>query len=364
MTDSFSVSAVGDLQLGDSPTTVGYGFFSRYRGTALDPLFDETRGLIAGADVVFGNLETTLVAPAVGEKRRSALQMRGEPQFAAALRRVGFNVLNVANNHAVQHGDETFHRTVATVREAGIACVGVRGEGPWASEPALLRGGRIGVLGYCQRPRQWGSAVPPYAEGTRAEICADVRRLRETGAIVIVSLHWGEEFVPVPSNEELRLGHDIIDAGATLILGHHPHVTRPAEFYKRGAIVHSLGNFMGDMTWYRPFRSGAIFRCRLSEDGVSDARITPTKLATDYRPRPELPELAPLLTSDMRSMDETTYQRAIATTWRDQRLAGYIDLIAKLPRIPFPILVQLTTQTVKNKVAAVITRITGREASA
>jgi poly-gamma-glutamate synthesis protein (capsule biosynthesis protein) len=289
--------------------------------------------------------------------------MRGEPQFAAALQRVGFNVLNVANNHAVQHGDETFHRTLAAVREAGIACVGVRGTGSWASEPALLCGGRVGVLGYCQRPRQWGTAIPPYAEGTREEICADVRRLRETGAIVIVSLHWGEEFVPEPSNSELQLGHDIIDAGANLILGHHPHVTRPAESYKHAVIVHSLGNFMGDMTWYKPFRTGAIFRCGLSVEGVSHAHVTPTKLGNDYHPQPSPPDIAPCPTSQMRAMDEAAYHRAIARTWRDQRLAGYSDMLANLRRIPFPILMQLTTETAKNKIAAAVARVTGRAAS-
>ena len=83
MTASLRVVAVGDLQLGDSPTTVGYGFYSRYARRPLDPLFDATRAALAGADIVFGNLETMLEPPAAGESRRSELQLRGARSFAA-----------------------------------------------------------------------------------------------------------------------------------------------------------------------------------------------------------------------------------------------------------------------------------------
>lgn len=351
--------AVGDLQLGDSPTTVGYGFYSRYRGTSLEPLFADTRSSLSGADILFGNLETTLIPPPPGDNSRGGLQLRGEPGFAAALAKVGFSVLNVANNHAVQHGVETFNATVSAVRSAGIACCGVRGTGPWASEPALLsvNDTTVGVLGYCLRPRQYGPAVPPYAEGDLTSICADIARLRAQGAVVIVSMHWGEEFVPRPSTEEIAMGHAIIDAGAAAILGHHPHVTRPVELYKNTLIAHSLGNFMGDMVWHAPFRRGMVLRFTLDDRGVRDASTLDTYMSDDYTPTPAPGVVpAPVPAGPITGLEQADYDRAVVDTIRRGRIASYRSAILNLPRTPIRILTQLVTQTIRNKLAALLSR--------
>jgi len=222
------VAAVGDLQLGDSPTSVGFGFGSRFADSDLTSVLDGIRPALR-ADVVFGNLEVPLSPRSSATSSLSSRQMRGDPRFAPMLRAAGFTVLNVANNHAVQHGVDAFHDSVAALRAAGIAPCGLRGAAPWASAPAILVANsvRVGILAYCLRPRQYGDAEPPYAEGSPDEIGADVRRVSADVDCVLVSLHWGEEFVPVPSVEEASFARSLIDAGATLILGHHPHVARP-----------------------------------------------------------------------------------------------------------------------------------------
>jgi poly-gamma-glutamate synthesis protein (capsule biosynthesis protein) len=354
-----TVVAVGDLQLGDSPTTVGYGFYSKYRGRSLTPLFDATRPALTGADILFGNLETTLIPPPAGANSRGRLQLRGEQAFARALKEVGFTVLNVANNHAVQHGDETFHETVRTVRAAGIACVGLRGTDGWTSEPARLSidGGTVGVLGYCLRPRQYGPGTPPYAEGDAESICADVRRLKAEGAIVIVSMHWGEEFVSRPSESEIAMGHAIIDAGAAAILGHHPHVTRPVELYQNTLIAHSLGNFMGDMTWHPMFRLGMVLRFSLGDAGVRDATVLDTFMTDDYTPIPA-PGKTPMAVASagVAGMSEADYDRAVDATIRAGRMASYRSAIVNLPRTPLKILIQLVVNTLTNKVGGLFGR--------
>src|SRR5690349_12917072 len=231
------VAAVGDLQLGDSPVSVGFGLTSRYRSRGLDGVLSPLRPLFDGADLVFGNLECPLSTAGLDATSWRSAQLRGEPSFAGALARAGFTVLNVANNHAVQHGSDAFRETVDLLTGAGIQCCGVRGEGSWCSQPAILpmpgsTGRRLGVLGYCLRPRQYGTQEPPFAEGTGAEILGDVVRLKASVDAVVVSLHWGEEFVSQPSRAEVALGHAVIEAGAALIIGHHPHVLRPVERYR------------------------------------------------------------------------------------------------------------------------------------
>lgn len=347
-----TVLAVGDLQLGDSPTTVGYGFYSRYRARPIANLLGVVRDSSKGTDVVFGNLETSLEAPRPGEASREGLQLRGDAAFARDLRAVGFTVMNVANNHATQHGVQAFHATVAALASAGIACCGIRGSNGWASDPAMVLGGRVGVLGYCLRPRQYSPDVPPYAEGDRESIVTDVTRLAATGCSVLVSLHWGEEFVPAPSEDEVALAHAIIDAGARMILGHHPHVTRPVEQYRRGIVAYSLGNFIGDMVWYRPFRTGAIVRCTIDGASVKSAAISATHLQDDYRPvLTAEPAVPPMPSSELPVLTATEYANAIRRTWRRQRLASYRFALANAWRTPPRILLQLVADTLRNKLA-------------
>ena len=77
-----------------------------------------------------------------------------------------------------------------------------------------------------------------------------------------------------------------MDAGADLLIGHHPHVLRGCERYGRGWIVYSLGNFLGDMIWSDRMRDSAIAECRLTPDGVEDLELVPVRIADDYRPMP------------------------------------------------------------------------------
>lgn len=364
LTNSARLVAVGDLQLGDSPTTVGYGFYSRYRGNSISSLFASVQSELRGADIVFGNLETILLPPPKGSVQRSELQLRGDRRFATDLRNVGFTILNVANNHAVQHGEDVFHASVKVLRDAGLACCGLRGTAPWSSEPILIpaNGLTVGFLGYSYRPRQYGGGEPPYAEARIDDICADVRRLRERATVVVVSLHWGEEFVPMPSSSEVAIGRAIIESGAAVILGHHPHVTRPAERYRNGLIVHSLGNFMGDMVWYQPFRRGAVLRCTLTADGAANASMTPTRLDDDYVPHltAEAAE-TPLEDGTMQGLNALDYSRAIHQSMRRQRLAAYRAAIQNMPKIPRPILAQMVRQTLRNKLNSVLARFGRRE---
>ncbi|HEX2189571.1 MAG TPA: CapA family protein [Longimicrobiaceae bacterium] len=349
-----TVAAVGDLMLGDSAICVGYGLRSRYSGEGADTLFDGVKHLLAGADMVFGNLETVLSHAGLDPLSLSSAQMRGDPSFAGVLRRAGFDVLSVANNHADQHGADAFAETVALLRAEGIACCGLRGTGAWCSEPVLLdRGARVGVLAYSLRPRQYGSATPPYAEGSSFEILADVRRLRATVDHVVVSLHWGEEFVARPSADEVTLGRALVDTGAALVIGHHPHVVRPVERHRAGVVAYSLGNFAADMVWQPRLREGAVLRCRLTAGGVEGVEVVGTRIGPDFRPVPsgERQEVEAALGAGMPAPE---YRRAVARTVRAQQLASYAYALANAWRYPRPILAQLVTRTIRNKFAGLV----------
>lgn len=353
---SILFTAVGDLQLGDSPTCVGHGFLSRHRTTELAEAILGPCEEFLRADVLFGNLETTLSPAGDRSISRNELQMRGIPRFASSLRAAGFDVVNVANNHTMQHGSTAFKETAITLDEAGVKCCGLRGTGPWSSKPVRIRrhGIDLGLLGYSLRPRHSVIVEPLYAEGTRDGILRDVSRLRAELRNVVVSLHWGEEFVPVPSAAEMRLGHEIIEAGAAVIVGHHPHVVRPIERHGDGIIAYSLGNFIGDMVWYEPFRTGAILRCSIGEGGARAADAIHTHLNRDFLPVPHGTNRATIVPQgELIGLDEKEYANQISRTWRWQRFASYRHALLNSYRTPLPILGQLLRDTMRNKLAAV-----------
>lgn len=346
------LSAVGDVMLGDSAICTGYGFASRYS----DPEFMESMSSVASlfrsADIVFGNLECSLSRSGHAPRKWSTTQLRGRPEFARGLRAAGFDVMNVANNHAAQHGDEAFAETVALMRAAGVECCGVRGDDPWCSEPVILEanGLHLGFLGYCLRPRQYSPATPPYAEGTVAEITADVGRLSTAVDHVIVSLHWGEEYVPTPSQDEVQMAHEIIEAGTAVILGHHPHVPRPVERYGPGVIAYSLSNFISDMIWYSPLRSPLLLTLELAEEPENE-EVTRLRIADDYLPvNDDSPDPFPI-SLDVRGLSETAYQRDVHRTIREGRIASYRHALRNVHRFRSPTLLQLLWTTVRNKLA-------------
>ena len=288
MSDSRTVTlhAVGDIALGDHPLCTGFGTHSRMRREPAAFPFAHVKQLLAGADLRFGNLECTLSERGLKPNDYHSVQMRGHAGYVAALVDAGFEVLNHANNHSMQHGKEPFSDTLQLLKQANIAVCGVAQGAASVPATVTVKGLRIGFLGYSLRPRQYFTETPLYAEGTTQSISSDVRALRSASDIVVVSLHWGDEFIDRPSPADVQLAHDVIDAGADLIIGHHPHVLRGVERHGRGWIVYSLGNFVCDMLWEEETRETAICECRLSATGVEDVRLIPVRINDDSQPVP------------------------------------------------------------------------------
>lgn len=238
-------------------------------------------GMFAGvrdalrADLLFGQMECVLSdrgTPAPNAR----LPMRTAPGVAPVLADVGFDVLSLAGNHAMDYGAQALADTVAHLRDAGIATCGGGATLDEARAPGLLeaKGRRVAFLaynailphGYAAEPNRAGcaplrvhthyEAVEPDQPGTDPRILtfaapadmeallADVRTARARADHVIVSMHWGIHFVrAVLADYQREVGRAIIDAGADAIFGHHPHLLKGVEFHRGRPILHSLGNF-------------------------------------------------------------------------------------------------------------------------
>lgn len=280
-----TLAAVGDLALGDHPARVGNGVGSLCKRVGYDYPFREVNHLFSNYDYVFGNLEYAFKS---APKKQHLLKSQciADPIMSGTLLQTGFKILNVANNHIAQFGTNTFYKTIDLLKGNNIIPIGIADNTSKNTIPVIsdVKGLKLGWLGYSLRPRQHFTGNPPYAEDIEDNILEDIRSLRLKVNHVIVSLHWGDEFIEKPSPGEILLAHKMIDNGASVILGHHPHVLRGIEIYKEGLIAYSLGNFVCDMMWENRLRESMILEITFSSHKIKEYNIIPIFINQTFQP--------------------------------------------------------------------------------
>jgi formylglycine-generating enzyme len=239
-----------------------------------DP-FADFASLLRGADVAVCNLECVL-APG-GQQVLKPYTFRG-PQQALPLLKQYFSAVSVANNHTGDFGPDAFVRQLAMFDEARLPCFGGGRDAREARRPLILerRGLRIALLGrnsFPPRSFAAGENRPGVAWLVDDEVVEDVRaaRRQDHADVVIPFLHWGREESPQPADWQRQLARRLIDAGATAVVGAHPHVTQTIDLYKGRPIVYSLGNFVFD---YYPVDAevhiGWVVRLTVDRSGATD----------------------------------------------------------------------------------------------
>ena len=242
------IAAVGDIMMG---TTFPESILPPEDGASL---FRAVAPLLAGHDVVFGNLEGPLTdaslspkCPKPVRKGRPCFAFRTPPRYAALLAEAGFTTVNVANNHSLDFGMEGLDETLEVLDAAGIEAVG--GERV-AVFPVSGKSVAVAGFSYSLRTRY----VHPLLDVEAArEIVAELKGEYD---LVVVSFHGGaegaramrvadaeEEFMGENRGNVVRFARAVVEAGADLVLGHGPHVPRAIEVYRGKLIAYSLGNF-------------------------------------------------------------------------------------------------------------------------
>ncbi|SRR6056297_1033 len=244
-------SAVGDIMLG---RRVGRlldenGGESAYDGFSF--LFDRS-------DVLFGNLECSLSER--GEKLLGkGIWLRASPDKAEILKDAGFSVLSLANNHILDYGNDALYDTLDFLDDMEIGHVGAGKNIGEARKPEIFTKGdvSIGFLAYnefsyyfwsYEEKRQFAARenVPGTAPMDLAPMLEDIEKLKGEVELVAVSLHWGTEESNMETKEQREIAHAMIDGGADIIIGHHPHVIQGVEIYRGRPIIYSLGNYIFD----------------------------------------------------------------------------------------------------------------------
>jgi poly-gamma-glutamate synthesis protein (capsule biosynthesis protein) len=245
----------------------------------VDP-FAAVAPILRDADVAVGNLECAIGT--TGAPAKKAFTFRAPPAAAGALAAAGIDVVSLANNHVLDFGPDALRETIALLDAAGIAHAGAGMTEADAHAPAHVRarGKTLAFLGYVKVPVEgllpggfdtatWEAHgdAPGVAWADPKRIAADVAAARAGADLVVVMLHSGFEGESAPNIWQIDAARAAIDAGASLVVGAHPHVLQGAARYKAGFIAYSLGNFVFDGTDV----PSAILQVTLDEPGAPGA---------------------------------------------------------------------------------------------
>lgn len=351
--------AVGDIMLGDIPWSYGSGVGSTIERMGPTFPFENCWRQLKEGDIVFGNLEAVLSRFNRAEDRFESTIVRAQPEAVLGLAKAGFNVLSLANNHIMQHGRQAVIETAEILRDNGIASVGVNiPEMALASHTIIERSGmRVACFAYDLRPGQYGLDEALCARRSLDEILWSVEEVKGLVEHVVVSLHWGDEFIRYPSPTQVCMGRKIIETGASLVLGHHPHIVQGIERYRKGIIVYSMGNFVFDLIQSR-FRKSIILRCDLDAVGGITCDLIPIEINRYWQPTVmsqlagdawlrEIDEIGGLIKEDG-NLGE--YEREVELETRRFRRETYYRYILGLLHFPRRHLLSNVMRIIKNRI--------------
>lgn len=280
------ISAVGDIMLDGTarPVMAEQGY--DYPFVKMIPYF-------AGAQIIIGNVEGPLTNRGTPEQDKTFVFRSPPDKVSAALKEAGFNVASLANNHTLDYGAEGLTQTIEALDKVNILHVGAGADLAAARQPAILQfnGQRVAMLAYSMTlPENFfaGPGKAGTAFGHEAHVRADIQAARERADIVLVSFHWGQEGKTTLRDYQTHLGHIAIDAGASAVIGHHPHILQGIEQYKDGIILYSLGNFTFGSYSMKSSRS-AVAQLRFRNARLQSVRLFPINVNNfeiQFQPQP------------------------------------------------------------------------------
>jgi len=242
-------------------------------------LAQDLRKVLHEADVFLANIECPLTDSEIPAWEH-LLALKGKRKVGRVLADLGVNVASLANNHIADYGVKGLEDTISLLEKHGIAWVGAGWSPDEASQPLILdkNNHRIGVLALAQpelsaaKNGKWGAGVLEHDVAIEK-----MRVLSEQVDIAIAYLHFGVEFSEYPTPHQVHLSRSLIDAGARLVIGHHPHVPQGYEYYKDGFIAYSLGNFIFDMPPgpHKFSRLGLLVQAEVDNGTINGVEIIP-----------------------------------------------------------------------------------------
>lgn len=265
--ETIRLTFVGDSMLDRS-------VYRKMSASGIDYPFRLLGDVFDGADLVIGNLEGPITARGNHAVPNGSLLFKFEPETAVALKEAGFDYVSLANNHTYNQGVAGLTDSQTHLAAAGVVAFGHPRQVSM-SDVALveLKGWKLALVG-------WN--MIEVTDTYQDELEAIIQQLDATVDQVVIMPHWGPEYKPQTA-AQVETAHALIDAGADLIIGAHPHTVQGIEIYNNRPIFYSLGNFIFDQYWSDPTEQGLAVRVTLSDTSFT-AELVPIDLR-DSQPR-------------------------------------------------------------------------------
>jgi poly-gamma-glutamate synthesis protein (capsule biosynthesis protein) len=275
---TISVSFVGDLMC--HSTQFNYAYVEE-DSFDFNGVFTEVKEYLSSSDFTIGNLETVLGGKELGY---SGYPLFNAPDdFLYALREAGFDFLVTANNHALDQGEESIRRTLNKLNDLGLKYTGtfLTKEDRDSYRINTINGIDFAVLAY-----SYGTNDVPIPKGKKyiiniidtTLIKEDISKVKKYSPdIILVYFHFGEEYKHEPDTFQKSIVQKTIEYGADIIIGSHPHVVQPVDYFKTingnmdtGFVAYSLGNFISNQRW-RYTDAGVILTIEISKNLFTDS---------------------------------------------------------------------------------------------
>ncbi len=264
---SLSIIAFGDMMLGRYVRVLMDRHGKDY---IFEKLIEQDEDFFQGYDIVFANLEGPIKGQ--GRKGGTSLIFSFNEDIAEFLKSYNFNVLSISNNHSLDQGWAGRDTTIKALEEVEIA---------WCGHPTEADSESV-VFGETETASFAFLCFQDVSSRLNYDNAVDlIKEVREEVDFVLVSIHWGFEYQKNPhQTRQIDPGQRFVDAGADLIIGHHPHVIQPFEIYKDRYIFYSLGNFIFDQYFSQAVQEGLGVKAVLkkTKEGVeTEVELIPMK---------------------------------------------------------------------------------------
>jgi poly-gamma-glutamate capsule biosynthesis protein CapA/YwtB (metallophosphatase superfamily) len=250
--------------------------------------------LLGSADITIGSLDASISDAGQAIGCVQTLDLLAPPQTVEGLVYAGFDVLTVATNHIKDCGraapacDEALLDTVANLRAAGIATTGAGSNLQEAEQPAVVsvNGTRFAFLGYDDVASYYHAGEDSVGTAgldasTLREAIAGARRIAD---VVVVLPHWGTEYTSTPTERQREMARAAVEAGATLVVGNHPHSVQAAEQIDGAFVAYALGNFVFDQNWSPETQEGVILEATFQGPRLVSTNFVPIHIQDMNQP--------------------------------------------------------------------------------
>lgn len=257
---------------------------------------EKLASILSASDITVANLESPFRSDAPRTQINS-LVLRGNPKGILSLIEAGIDVVSLANNHITDMGSSGLAETKQLLSDNQIAFTGAGTDKLEAAQPAIItrNGLRFGFLSYTYGVNVDSTGVF-YNQTNIEQLRQDIANLKPKADIITLLAHFGSEYHVKENNEQEAFAHAAIDAGATLVVGAHPHIAQPIERYKDGLILYSLGNLVFDQLPGEGRDISALASLRFEGTTLKNIELLPYKiynygqpaLVTDAKTRQEI----------------------------------------------------------------------------